>query len=208
MIIRDLAKQLGANWNYGSATEVMGELARRVPLYAGMTHDRLAVTARRRSSVLTTGGESVEPVQIALGELAGDVSGMQWPSAAESGKNGKFDWKWVEPISRQMSDFSGQFLAVARSLYDRGTLVNYSAIVQSRVPRPYVELNSHDAEDLSIENGARVRVTLNVKAARTLELSARVNGHVPPGVVLVPNNLDGTYGLPMGARVKIEKVTP
>jgi Molydopterin dinucleotide binding domain len=171
-----------------------------------MTHERLAVTARRRSSVLTTGGESVEPVQIALGELAGDVSGLQWPSAAEADPNAKFEWKWVEPASGRGATGGGLDLALARSLYDQGTMVKPSAIVQSRVPQPFVELNSHDAEDLSVENGARVRVTLDMKPARVLELGARVNGHVPPGVVLIPNNLDGTYGLPMGARVKIEKV--
>jgi hypothetical protein len=37
-------------------------------------------------------------------------------------------------------------------------------------------------------------------------LIANVDGRVPPGVVLIPNNLDGTAALPMGARVKIVKV--
>jgi hypothetical protein len=38
-----------------------------------------------------------------------------------------------------------------------------------------------------------------------IELNVRVNGHVPPDAVLIPNNLDGTAALPMGARVKVEK---
>ena len=206
-IIQELARQMGANWQYRSAAEVMGEIAERVPLYAGITHERLAVAERQRSSVLTTGGESVEPVQIALGELFGDVSGVQWPSLAEADPSAKFDLKWVEPIAgRDVSAERLRSLAIARSLYDRGTMVKPSTIVQSRVPKPFVELNSHDAEELSIENGVLVHATLDTKPARVLELSARVNGHVPPGVVLIPNNLDGTYGLPMGARVKIERV--
>lgn len=206
-IIQEIARQMGANWSYGSAAEVMEEIAGRIPLYAGMNYERLAITARQRSSVLTTGGESVEPVQIALGELSGDVSGLQWPSRAEADPTAKFDLKWAEPANGGRTTGDGLNLAVARSLYDRGTMVNPSAIVQSRVPEPFVELNSHDAEDLAIAgSGARVRVTLDTKPARVLELRARVDGRVPPGVVLIPNNLDGTYNLTMGARAKIERV--
>lgn len=205
-IIVEIARQMGANWSYASAAEVMDEIAARVPLYAGMTHERLAVTASRRSSVLTTGGESVEPVQIALGELAGRVSGLQWRSMAEANAETKFEIKWAEPASRQPSAMGGQRLALSRSLYDRGTIVNPTRIVQSRVPQAFVELNSHDAEELAIEVGSPVRVTLDSKPVRVLELNAHVNGHVPPGVILIPNNLDGTYNLPMGARVKVEKV--
>jgi len=98
-------------------------------------------------------------------------------------------------------------LTLSRSLYDRGTLMNQTQIVQSRVPQAFIELNSHDAEDLALEQGTAVRVTLDSKPARVLEVTAHVNGHVPPGVVLIPNNLGGTYNLPMGTRVKVEKVT-
>ena len=97
-------------------------------------------------------------------------------------------------------------LAISRALYDCGILVGQTNIVQSRMPHPGVELNSHDAEELAIEDGTRVRLTLDTKPARTLELAAHVNGHVPPGVVLVANNLDGTYNLPMGARVRVDKI--
>ena len=92
---------------------------------------------------------------------------------------------------------------MARALYDRGTLVNKTQIVQARVLKPFVEINSQDAEQLGIADGARVRVLFD---SRLIELNACVNGHLPLGVVLIPNNLEGTAALPMGARVKIEKV--
>jgi formate dehydrogenase major subunit len=215
MIVQEIAVQMGARWDYRSVVEVTNEITERVPLYAGLTYERLTVTARRRSSVLTTGGESVEPVQIALGELYGDVSGLPWRSVAEGEPNAKFDMQWIEPGVAK-DDASGHpadapkghlyALAVARSLYDRGTLVNASEIVQSRVPPPTLELNSHDAEDLGLEDGMAVRAILEMKPPRTFELNARVDGHVPPGVVLIPNNLDGAYNLPMGMQVRIEKV--
>ncbi len=208
-IIQEIAKQLGAQWNYHSSADVMNEITQRVPLYSKMSYDRLATTARRRTSVLTVGAESVEPVQIALGELFGDVSGAMWASVAESDPSARFDLNAMElrDGGRTTATREGLALVISRSLYDRGTLVNHSEIVQPRVPQPFVELNSHDAEELAIENSQRVRVSFNTNPARTIELPARVNGYVPPGVVSIPNNLDKTYNLPMGARVKVEKAT-
>jgi anaerobic selenocysteine-containing dehydrogenase len=127
---------------------------------------------------------------------------MQWASVAERDAAIKFELALSDP-SIPTTDDKRQTLAVARSLYDRGTLVSKTQIVQPRVPAPYIEINSLDAENLGIENNARVRVSFD---SRVIEVNARVDGHVPPSVALMPNNLDGTAALPMGARVKIEKV--
>jgi predicted molibdopterin-dependent oxidoreductase YjgC len=149
------------------------------------------------------GNPSDEPTLIAMGELENVSSGKQWLSVAESDPDAKFELFWNEP-SQQSTVNSGQLtLAVARSLYDRGTLVGKTSILQSRVPVPFVEINSQDVEQIGIGDGARVRVSFD---SRVIELNARVDGHVPPGAVLVPNNLDGTAALPMGARVKVERV--
>lgn len=202
-IIRDVANQLGAKWQYNSTAEVMHEITQTVPLYAKMSHDRLRVIARRRSSVQTVGGDSVEAVFIALGELFGDVSGVPWATVSESNPDAKFDVKFVEPKAPAAA--TGPYMAVTRSLFDRGSLVQYSEIVQSRIPNAFVEINSHDAEEWNIADGDKIRITLDMKPPRVLDLSAHVDGQVPQGVVAVANNLDGTTNLPMGARVKIEK---
>ncbi|HEY6041815.1 MAG TPA: NADH-quinone oxidoreductase subunit NuoG [Anaerolineae bacterium] len=204
-IIQEVARLLGAQWNYHSSAEIAREMALTVPLYAGMTYDKLAVKARQRASVLTDGSESSEPVQIALGELFGDVSGAQWASVAESEPNTRFDLKFIAP--KPTSRAAGLTLALGRSLSDRGALIAHSPILQPRVPQAYVEVNSHDAEDFLLANNSRVRVTLDCKPPRSMELIARVDGRVPRGVVLIPNNLDGTTNLPMGASVKIEPIT-
>jgi predicted molibdopterin-dependent oxidoreductase YjgC len=149
------------------------------------------------------GNPSDEPTAIAMGELENISSGKMWASVAESDANAKFDLVWNEPARPTTNDEGRKFLAVARSLYDRGTLVSKSQIVQTRVPKPTIEINSQDAEQIGIENGARVRVSFD---SRVIELNASVDGHVPPNTVLIPNNLDGTAALPIGARVKVEKV--
>lgn len=203
-IIQDVANELGARWSYDSASDVMNEITQTVPQYAKMSHERLRVTARRRSSVQTVGGDSAEPVQMALGQLFGDVSGAQWASVSETNADAGFDVKFVETDDRRQTT-DGAYLAVTRALLDRGSLIHYSEIVQSRIPAAAVEINSHDAEEWGITDGERVKITLQIKPPRVLELNARVDGTVPQGVVAVANNLDGTANLPMGARVKIEK---
>ncbi len=202
-IIQDVAKQLGAKWNYNSASDVMNEITQTIPQYAKMSHERLRVTARRRSSVQTVGGDSAEPVQIALGELFGDISGVQWATVSETNADAKFDVKYVEPKTQGSSE--GTYLAVTRSLLDRGSAMQFSQIVQPRVPNATVEINSHDAEAWNIANDEAVKITFDLKPPRVLDLNAHVDGQVPQGVIAVANNLEGTMNLPMGARVKVEK---
>jgi predicted molibdopterin-dependent oxidoreductase YjgC len=204
-IVSEIAKRLGAAWSYRNSADVMDEIAATIPLYAGMTYAALSENVVMPRAAYGQGNPSDEPTLIAMGELENVSSGKQWLSVAEGDANAKFELFWNEPSSQYSVVSNQYFLAVARSLYDRGTLVGKTRIARSepRVPAAFVEINSHDAEQLGIANGARVRVSFD---SRVIELNARVDGHVPPGAVLVPNNLDGTAALPMGARVKVEKV--
>jgi len=189
-------------WNYTTASQVMDEIATTVPLYQGMTYAALAENVKMPRPRFGQGNPSDEPTAIAMGELENISSGKRWASVAERDANAKFDLVWHEPTRPTTNDEGRMFLAVARSLYDRGTLVSQTKIVQLRVPAPFIEINSQDAEQMGIENNVRVRVSFD---SRVIELNARVNGRVPPGVVLIPNNLDGTTALPMGAWVKIAR---
>ena len=203
-IIAEIAKRFDAGsgtWNYATAEAVMNEIAATVPLYEGMTYAALAENVKLPRPRAGQGNPSNEPTLIAMGELENISSGKVWASVAERDAHAQFELVWSEP--RPMTNDEGRkFLAVARALYDGGTLVGKTRIVQPRVPAPYVEINSQDAEQIGIANGARVRVVFD---SRVIELDARVDGHVPPGVVLIPNNLDGTAALPMGAWVKIAR---
>jgi NADH-quinone oxidoreductase subunit G len=200
-IVSEIAKRLGAKWNYRNASQVMDDIATTIPQYAGISYTALAENVKMPRAPYGQGNPSDEPTDIAMGDLENISSGMQWASVAERDAAIKFELALSDP-SIPTTDERRQTLAVARSLYDRGTLVSKTQILQPRVPAPYIEINSLDAENLGIENNARVRVSFD---ARVIEVNARVNGRVPPSVVLMPNNLDGTAALPMGARVKIEK---
>lgn len=202
-IVTEIAKRLNARWNYRHVAQVMDEIATTVPLYVGMNYAALAENVKMPRAPYGQGNPSDEPTDIAMGDLENVSSGKQWASVAESDANAKFELVWNEPSQQITVNSQQYYLAVARSLYDRGTLVNRTAIVQLRVSAPFIEINSHDAEEIGIGNRARVRVSFD---ARVIELNANVDGRVPRGVVLIPNNLDGTAALPMGAQVKVEKV--
>lgn len=202
-IIAEIARRMGADWGYKNSEQVMDEVARSVPLYASMTYTALAQNIKMPRAAYGQGNPSDQATEIAMGELENISSGLQWKSAAESDASAKFELVWREP-SRQSPAASRQyFLAVSRSLYDRGTCVSRSKIVQSRVPQANIEINSLDAEELNIADGARVLLSFD---SRVIDLIAQVDGRVPPGTVLVASNLDGTNALPMGARVEVDKL--
>jgi NADH-quinone oxidoreductase subunit G len=220
-IIARLAKELGADWDYASPVQIMEEISARVPQYAGITYDQLArvdvpeyiskpVTGVEPELLAGQGAPREDSVRIAMGEPTGATSSIQWATVAESNPDAKFAIQWIEPAAPAPGE--GLVLAVARSLYDRGNLVNETRLIQSRVPKPYVEINNphtflsgvvnaHDAEELALADGATVRVSFDT---RKMDLPARVNGHVPPGVVLIPSFLDGTERLEAGVTVKVE----
>ena len=202
-IVAEIAKRLGAKWKFRNSWEIMDEIAATVPLYAGMNYAALAENVKMPRAPYGQGNPSDEPTDIAMGDLENVSSGKAWASVAESDANAKFELEWNEPSEQSTVNSQQLTLAVARSLYDRGTLVSRTQIIQPRVPAPFIEINSHDAEEIGIANRARVRVSFD---ARVIELNANVDGRVPPGVVLIPNNLDGAAALPMGARVQVAKV--
>ncbi len=217
-MIREMANRLGAGWKYGGSEELADEIVARVPMYAGMTYAQLAQNVKMPRAPYGQGNPSREATEIAMGTLEYTVSGIAWKSVAESDAAAKFELEWREPSGHRTPDTGQLSLAVARALYDKGTLVSKSRIVQSRVSAPRVEINSHDAEVLEVVDGARVRVSFDTRA---LELTAFVNGgasaqengnaptrpNVSPSVVLIAQNLEGTNALPWGARVRVEKVS-
>lgn len=208
-IVSEIARRFGTDWGYKNSQQIMDEIALRVPLYTGMTYSALTENVIMPRAPYGQGNPSEQATEIAMGELDNISSGKMWASVAESDANSKFELFWNEPrresaivegdSNRESSEL---VLAVSRSLYDCGTLVSKTQILEPLTPKSNIELNSTDAEELGIADGARVRASFDM---RVLDLAARVDGRVPPGTVLIASNLDGTNALPMGVRVKVER---
>jgi len=178
IIIRELACLLGAEWTYATVGGVLAEMAREIPLYTGMSYERLSqpVPLSRRMSHYIYAGMSFQT------EVR---EGIQWPTRAED-ESATLELSWADPPVP--ADGDGLTLVTPRVLYDGGTLLGQTEILGTRLVRPHVALSRADALTLGVSDGDRVQVSAD---GRSVTLPARVDGVVPEGVVAIPRNLEG-----------------
>jgi predicted molibdopterin-dependent oxidoreductase YjgC len=74
-IIADLGNRLGCGWNYDNTAQIMDEIRRLTPIYAGISHERLQHSERLQWPVdsETHTGTSILP----LGLFSGDHYGFE-----------------------------------------------------------------------------------------------------------------------------------
>jgi NADH-quinone oxidoreductase subunit G len=180
-IIADLAAQFDAGWpDFFVAADVGAEIASKVKLYKGFSYDRLR-------------GEPVGWTTTAAGHhiftgtsVLNTWLGRQWEVAAE-GRRPKFDLRWHDLVDSEPAA-EGQFrLLTQRKLYDNGTMIRRSTLLDGRRALPFVKLSARDADSLGLANGDMVTVS-----AATGEVTAPlvIDVALEPGLVVVPLNVD------------------
>jgi len=179
-IFRQLANLLGAEWNYASVGGILAEMADTIPLYAGMSHERLArpVPLSRRMSHYIYAGMSYQ---------AEAREGLQWPTAAED-ETITLQLAWADPPEPPSPD-SGFTLVAPRLLYDGGTLLAETQLLSRRLAPVQVSISRADAEALGLASGAPLQISAS--SGQTLTLPCQVDSRVPPGVVVLARNLAG-----------------
>jgi len=181
IITRDLAALLGAEWLYGTIGGVLAEMAQAIPLYAGLSYERLSqpVPLSRRMAHYIYAGMSFQ---------AEAREGVQWPTQAEASST-KLPLTWADPLPQAAHALPKRFtLATPRVLYDGGNLLGQAEILGTHLVQPHVALARADAQALGVANGEIVQVSAD---GRQVALPARVDGLVPQGVVAIPRNLPG-----------------
>ncbi|MEJ2558628.1 MAG: NADH-quinone oxidoreductase subunit NuoG [Anaerolineae bacterium] len=184
-IIRQLAVLMGAEWVYATVGGVLAEMARTIPLYAGMSYERLSqpVSLSRRMSHYIYAGMSFQAAQVPQGEVR---EGIQWPTQAED-ESTTLPLIWVDPPDPPAKD-DGFTLVTPRVLYDGATLLGQAEILGTRLVQPHVALSHTDAQSLGVSNGDRLQVAAD---GRQVALPVQVDGVVPLGVIAIPRNLRG-----------------
>lgn len=202
-LLTDLAHLLGQPFPYGDVEDVMNEIARVVPIYEGMEFPNLEAQApfglRPRFHFIYEGTSFVAP--------SPQADGRQWPVRAEQ-PDARFVLHPVEvPELAEAGDKYPFLLIPQKRLYDDGTLIERSRILEPLVPFAFAILNVADAEALGVEDGQRVVIRSPEGA---VELVARVSGRVPRGIVLIPLDLDGAVvrELGIGQRLVQGRVEP
>jgi formate dehydrogenase alpha subunit len=190
-IICQIAKRLGLDFNYSNAAEVLSEMNRLIPIYGGMTKERIS-----------------------------KVGGLRWPCLDEkhpgtdilhaerfSTPDGKAKIASVEnrPPGEQVSPEYPILLTTGRIVlhYNSGSMTRRSPSLEERDPELYVEINPEDATKLSIINGSVVLVKTRRGEA---EAVARVSDKIRSGIAFMPFHWSGTNLLTSDALDPVAKI--
>jgi NADH-quinone oxidoreductase subunit G len=183
-----IASRLGAVMGQGrekpSAAAVMLGITKNVPGFEGCRYKNLA---RVETQYPLVGRDDVYYGGTAYDNKGG--LGIQLESAADSGETVKTA-KVSAPKAPKAK--KNEFVIVpTRQLYNMERVFRPSvkAMMEPRTPKPYVALNSADAEKLSVADGDSVTVQFDTGA---VTVTARVNDAAPEGCALLPRHLSET----------------
>jgi len=170
LIISELAKRMGGKgFSYESAEDIMKEIAQLTPSYAGISYERLD-----NGEVLAWPCPSKE--RLGTKFLHKD--------AFVRGKGRFFAVDYKEPA--ELPDKEYPFILTTGRLmfqYHTGTMTRRIPALERELPTGFVEINTKDAQKLSIAQGEKVKV----KSRRgEIEIKAFVTDGIRPGVVFIP----------------------
>lgn len=164
LILCELAQRFGHRWDYVSPREIMSEVTKVAPLFAGASYDRLE------------GYQSVVWPVDAQGHSETLLYTKTFPT--EDGKATLYPVSWHPPVERADAQFD-LTLNNGRVLehFQEGNLTARVPGILSKVNEFYVEMSHELAAELGIKTGARVQLTSrrgSVEAA--VWVSPRVTG--------------------------------
>jgi predicted molibdopterin-dependent oxidoreductase YjgC len=204
--ITQIAQALGADWKYDSAAEVMEEIGSVVPFYSGASYDNLARQYGRQwpctkdrpagTPLLFADGPGERrfkfvPVPLRAGKCPREVTGKLRADLDASGPAGvKGGTPAPRPApSQEEYPFA---LVFGHSLYywHQNVLIQHSETLKREYrillldyPEGFVEMNTDDAKQLGIRDGAKIRLRAANGSAVTV---ARVTPEVRSGAIFAP----------------------
>ncbi|URT69313.1 formate dehydrogenase subunit alpha [Cytobacillus firmus] len=144
-IITEVANRLGADWTYTHPSEVMAEAAKLMPLYAGVTYDRL---------------EGYNSLQWPVAEDGTDTpllytDGFPFPD----GKARLFPVDWTPalefPAEYDIHVNNGRLL----EHFHEGNMTYKSKGISSKTPEVFLEVSPELAKERGLKDGTLVRLT-------------------------------------------------
>ena len=169
VILVEISKRLGYEMIYHHTEEIFQEIGKAWPAVAGMSYSRLE-----------------------------EEGGLQWPCPTPNhpgtpylfkggfprGKARLTNVRYRPPVEEPDTAFPF-ILTTGRMLfqYHTGTMTRRNEAIEAVAGRPYVEINTEDAQALGLENGVRVSVT---SRRGSIKLMAQVTNRPERGVVFIP----------------------
>ncbi|HBY98559.1 MAG TPA: NADH dehydrogenase (quinone) subunit G [Chloroflexi bacterium] len=181
-VIAQLADRFDADWAiYASAEDIANELIKQVKLYKGLSYEKLEGEPVPWTS--TAGGHHIYTGT----SLMNSWFGHQWEVEAQARKP-KFELRWSAPDAVAVAAKGQMRLVASRRLYDRGTMITHSELLDLRRARPYALLNPTDAGALGVTESDQVVVRTN---GAGVTLPVRLDPHLVPGTIVIPADVDG-----------------
>jgi formate dehydrogenase major subunit len=163
-VTQEIARAMGEDWNYTHPSQIMAEIARTTPTFAGVTYEKLA------QGSLQWPVNDTAPEGTPVMHIGGFVRGK-----------GNFVITEYVPTDEKTGPRFPLLLTTGRILsqYNVGAQTRRTANVVWH-PEDMLEIHPHDAEQRGVRDGDWVRL-----ASRSGEttLRARVTERVAPGVV-------------------------
>ena len=171
-IICQVAERLGLDFPYADADEVLREINQVVPIYAGITPERVKDKEGGLFWPCSDPDHLGTPILYTEAFRTPDGRGRLVPVA------------YRPPVEEASADFPF-VLTTGRVVmhYNAGSMTHRSEPLSRRVPEVFVEINPKDAERLGTAQGEKVEVaTLRGQ----VEARAEVTERVTEGVVFIP----------------------
>ncbi len=152
-IIQLVARAMGADWRYQHPSDIMDEIARLVPLYAGVNYARLEGFRSLQWPVLPDGSDT--PLLF--------TDGFPFPD----GKARLYPAQFVPPLEPPDASYDLHFNN-GRMLehFHEGNMTFRSAGIMSKVPGTFVEVSPELAQARGLESGRFVRLVSRHGAVR------------------------------------------
>lgn len=160
-----IAEKAGQSWGYPDAAQVFADIAKKVPGYADLSHERLAKGYGQHwdpKGFATAGKRKFHPIKI---EYTESVTSEQFPFALMVGKAQHF-WHQNNLMRKTL---------IPRREYDQ-TLLLY--------PQGYVEIAPEDAKRLKVRDKWLVNVSSS--SGTTMKIAVKINDDVQPGTAYIP----------------------
>lgn len=176
---------------------VMEQIAGKIADYAEISYKKVSAVIEQWPPVggsdLYYGGTSYENSQ---------GIGFQLSTASERGEQIPLQ---AVSLSSGVAEQIEELIAVPVTvLYDRGRTMMPAAVLQHRIPDPYILIHPQTAAPLSVEEGADVEVNL---PGMQKVVGAHLDETIPEGVVLVPRSMGVPVNSPTPVSIKVVQRT-
>nr|MDK7245341.1 molybdopterin-dependent oxidoreductase [Staphylococcus lugdunensis] len=182
VIFQMIAKEFGFDWNYNYPGDIMDEIARLTPLYAGVSYDRLQGFDSLQWPVHEDGTD--EPLLYLEGFNFENKKAKFYPLS--------FDNFFKEDEVYDLHVNNGRLL----EHFHEGNMTYQTEMIKYKMPNTFVEISPELAKDRNIHEGAEVKLISTTGEAK---LIVHVTDRVKGKEIYIPLNNDAMVHGDMGA---------